>query len=1468
MARPSISKAPKKRFFRKLNRKGLITLGLALVVVAVGSLSWRSFNDNRLRKNALAIASGIAQKGDVDLAIRHIDRYLANWPNDLPGLELRAKLLTDAARSMDQVLEAARANDLLVRLDPDSPGRRESRRKLADLYIRYGDLVRAYADMRKDADVETKEFRYLAAINVLRKLLEKNEDDAVAHRLLAMALEGQVATGKEKSNENAKLLDESEKEFKIALRLDPKDMLASERLASLYLMRLNDPIDAELTLDAMLKSNPNSIDVRMARFRAYARSKKDDKARAELEAVGKLAPTDLLIQSALAAEALRRRDKNSTVEARRHLDAIPADQQDDLRVRVLRGMMEFAEQHSDDAIDQWRRGLTLVGGTDQELTWELAYALIKLGRLSEAKPLLTQYVRLDNDESSGMSRFLQAMYDQRSGNTSGAILNLERSRDRVPSKWRAELQLTLGRCYESLGDESRAMLAYRSAATASPQASEPRRAIARLYQNHDSEGAITELDSALSQDSTDQNLIIESIRYRLARQYKLPLERRNWTEIEELFKRTEQNPPAGFTVKGLRAEYLAASGRLPAAIDLLRKESQGPDGKHPEVWLALANGLDRLNRRAEAIQALDRGLTAEKAGDQASLRIGKAQLLLRLGKGQAACEVLTKDADKVPKNQRPDLSRVLGDILREMGDRDGARAAYAEWARLSPDIPMPGLTLLALAQLNNDDEAAKLGLQALKALGGDKEPYGLAVQALNLLRTDRTVSSAPSNENIRLAERLAERLRNDAPQLPVGFLVQGIIFEYRNDLPKAVDSYQKALKDDAFSPALPRLIEGLVKLRRFDDLAALKRKFDDQAAARQQPGMTTEFDRISTAVAIKLGDNSVAEFFASQYVAGRPDSVQARTAQAQLLETNGKPKEAEETLQNLVKGRPQDSTAWLALITFKAYQIAKAEQAKVAPEAIGRLRIELSQVIERGRITYKSERPELFLAQCYWLGKDIPTASRLYQELLKKSPADLVTLKSSSEFYENTRQPEQQEAVLRKAIQLDPSASWAARSLALLLTTRPDSVAWAEAWGLVSPGASGSGDLPEDRLVRATVLARSPENARRLEAIPAFSALIEDLPLSNPVGVDARVRLSQTMLEIKQFGDALKYILPLADDADRATPLALAIAIEALARSGNAGEAFLRLNRLVTLDPKSPRTLMAKAWVFWAQDKKSEASASILAAFGELKEDVSKEYTGVAFVDLLMSIGDLDAALKLAKQVADRWPNQTWVLAKVQFAREEFDQALATCRIALANGSAREAFRYATASALARRSDPAFVRAVEALGEEAKAKVSNDFNIYVFLGTIRHTLGKYKDEIEDYRTALKYDPTNVSFLNNMAWTISEGLNNPEEGLNRIQEAIRREGPVPQFLDTRGVIQIRRGKFKEAIADLEQSIKLEETLKIPPTASTYYHLARAHWKLKQVAEWHRYRDLARKYQFDMATLDPTDRSDLAEVMETP
>ena len=86
---------------------------------------------------------------------------------------------------------------------------------------------------------------------------------------------------------------------------------------------------------------------------------------------------------------------------------------------------------------------------------------------------------------------------------------------------------------------------------------------------------------------------------------------------------------------------------------------------------------------------------------------------------------------------------------------------------------------------------------------------------------------------------------------------------------------------------------------------------------------------------------------------------------------------------------------------------------------------------------------------------------------------------------------------------------------------------------------------------------------------------------------------------------------------------------------------------------------------------------------------------------------------------------------------------------------------------------------------------------------------------------------NAIAMNNLAWLKAlRGVDLPE-ALELINKAIASRGriPVPELLDTRGVIYTKLGDTQKAIDDLNQAITLQ------PTAAKYLHLAQAYLRAR-------------------------------------
>ncbi len=1407
----------------RVNIKALVIVGSILVVALIGLIPIHRHQEASVRASALAEARSLADGDKLDRALVGLNHYLGNWPDDIAGLELAASLYTKSARSLDEILNAANFQDQLIRLDPTGPGRQENRRQLVLLYIRHGEGLRS-ATTRVDVTSDRFGSRFRAAVKIAGQRIAFGAEDADAHRLLGRALEGLATTG------DARALTDAIVEYEKALRLDPADIESADRLSTILMDQKKDQAGAEGILDEVLRASPESVRTRLVRYRFFTRSARTARASIELREAIQMAPGDPIVRIAAAGDALRRGDPG---EARRNLDAIPSSDHPDPRVRVLRGQIDLYEQHPDEALDAWRKELVANLGSDRELTWQMAQTLIRLGRLAEAKLLVRRFAQMAADRDDPMSRMLEGMLKERTGHPIAAIADLEQCRLSVGEGWRSELEMILGHCYESIGDETRSVGAYRKAIELAPWLTSARMAIARIIARNTPEQAIDEIELALQRSPSDPAMLAELATLRIAQQRALPEESREWKVVDAVLDRGPQGEP---NLVRIRSRVLVLRGRPAEALALLESATAGPHKDRPELWIGRANLLSTLGRVGEAISVLDQARVPGILGDHAATRVAIAGLLARSGHARAARDRLTLGVEHLPTNERSALARTLAELCTELGDREGTFEACREWARFSPDDPQPGLYLLGRSMAAgggpSGDELARQGLALLGAVGGQDEPYALAAKALDLMLSNRSRDETRSAQ-LENADRCIARLGAVAPLLPVTSLLKGLALErnHRND--EAINAYRLALRGDTRAMAISRMVDLFVRQKRFVDLDLFKEEIDAEA----------EVDRYSAQVAFRQGDFDRARRVVAQMAEAKPDSPEMQSLQVGLLRELGKPEEAEAYLEGLVDRHPDQPGPWLALVSIRATR---------GDLALARATVEAAS--ER----YQGDRPLLLRARCFFAIGDRDEAAKAVDRLLDAGSDDETT-RLAIEFFDAIGRDARVEALLRQALADDPTSSWAAGRLALLLSSASRDSGWAEAWTLIRPGAGGAGDGPADRLIRATVLGRSPDPVRRSEEVASLRALIDDVPATGPVGLEARTRLARAALGSGRPGEAAALLRPAIDDAQVRDPAALATATEALARSGRADEAGRVLPRLVQVDPKSLRTLECRAWTFAAKGNLAAADATVSDALAEAESASPGGVAGTAYVTILVQIGRIDEALALASRIASKDPKQGWIGAGLLADRKEFGRAMQACLSSAKAGGAGEPLRMALLIALGNRQDTGLLAQAGEVADMVVARNPDSPAIINLAAPIRHLQGRYDDEISLYRRLSTLRPDDPVALNNLAWVLSECVNRPEEALSLVDRAAALAGPSPVILDTRGVILGRLGRDDEAIEELEHAVRAR------PSSSAFYHLARIAWKARKPEILARSRDQARKLGIDPVSLERDERADFAAVM---
>ena len=440
-------------------------------------------------------------------------------------------------------------------------------------------------------------------------------------------------------------------------------------------------------------------------------------------------------------------------------------------------------------------------------------------------------------------------------------------------------------------------------------------------------------------------------------------------------------------------------------------------------------------------------------------------------------------------------------------------------------------------------------------------------------------------------------------------------------------------------------------------------------------------------------------------------------------------------------------------------------------------------------------------------------------------------------------------------LKLAPENDWARRRLALNLSARSnDPAAWNEALTLVGEDAKGA-ESPDDRLLRATVLSRSPEPRYRNQAIEVLESLVAEIPTS--ARLHEVLARSYLMLgnRVKARDHAAK-----AAGQDASADAILFHASLAL-DDKDVAEAEKQLIRLIAIDPNAMPTVELNARIFHAKKNDAEAVALLERAYDVHRNSPDIQVVGPGILQVLIILEQFEAADKIGKQVAQIGPKGQIAYAQFLAGRGRNKEAHELLDSAFKAGAMADAVRSALALAAGNPDSRAdWLDQTDSLLSLAIKGQPDSIELLQAQAYLRHLQRKYNEEINTYLSILSKNPVNFLFLNNMAWTLSEELGRPQDGLDRINEALKKVGWQAHLADTRGVILLRLGKADDAVKDLEAAVQ------ILPTPTIQYHLALAYRKAGKTAEFETYRTLAKSNGIKLDQLQPSEREAAAKILD--
>ena len=1431
---------------RRFNWRAPIALAALVASVGLAVLGWRLARPSRVRDEANAQVQRLIEDGHPDRALRHLDEYLGQHPDDPPLLLLQARLMAEQADSGPRLEQAALKHRRLLFLDGIAEADRdEVKRRLADIYITLTNAYRTQSLRIRNPEGGVMESRYAAADTLLREILGRHPDDAEAHLLRGRALERMFDAG------DPVTLDQAAEEYRRAFDLDRKAapsvgpgdeardrmVQAAIRLASVHRDLRDAPEDAATVLEELDAALPDDPGPPLARFRFF-RESDGRRADAAIDKALEAAPGDYEVRMAAAENEL---SHGNPAAARGHLDAASAAVEGEpVRLRLLRGMADFAEQRPEAAVAQWLGGLELVGGSDAELNWWLAFVFIRLDRLDDARPLIDHRYRatsgLDEGQDAPELSLLKALRDEQLGDPYRARATLEAIVDELDDRRRVEALLAIARCNEALGETSRAGEIYRRLSESDGRSVVPVLQQARLLQQggQDADAADLLEEAIGDRQGGLPDLRINLVRVRLSEQATRPSGERSWEAYDRALEAAEAVVPNSAELLTLRAEHAMLDDR-PERVDDLLEEALTRSPENPRIWSTLAELTLRDGRPGDALRVLDRGTRADAAGDNATLRMTRAQILVELGRGREAQRGLVDGIDELPESDRAALWEALGRLRMDQADPSGARDAFLAWAVLSPESPAPLLNLLELALKSGDFGAADAILAILPNLsevsGGANLPYRLALKAGDF-RKARAALGAPPNAveaadeaglpyrlavamtrfhqagrspeapeaaTLERADEAVDSILEDAPSLPDALLLRGRIKLRRGQLDDAAEAYRAAL-DGGAAGALPELIDLLARLGRFEEIEAL-------AEARAGLGAR----RLSTQALIGAGQADRAARMLDRAVDDPSDPTAVDAWRTRMLELAGRTDELEDLLRiKAEQARVTDPAPWIALIDFQI----RNGRSDGAIDATIRQALESTPGVDSG----------LLEGRLRWAAGDAGAADDAVERALKARPDDPILLAGAANYYDETDRPDLAESPLETLAERDDLGDAAGLQLAMLLSKRSggDPSTWQRALALTE----GSDDS-QHRLARAIVLSRASDVSRRAEAIPLLEGVLADLPAQHADATKARELLARAFLERGQSDRAAEVTAITAAQPGAGAEAAL-LHVRALLQDDRLAEAEQGLDRLDLLQPGDPSSAALRADLAYRMGGPEALEDAVSSRIGSPGVDVLASSACMR----LLNAGDpeaIAAAVRIAENLADRSPDHAWVAGLVLAIQGRSEEALERCEEALDTIKISETpVRLGLTDAVLRAVDAApFEERSAALArarpiiETLRERRPDDPDLMIQAAGLHHLAGEFEAEAELYREVLRRRPADGIALYNLALITSEGLGDPEGGLKLIDRYRERTGPIAAALGARGVILMRLGRTEEAIADLERALALG------PTADRHYHLARAY-----------------------------------------
>lgn len=1399
---------------KRVNFKFLLILIVTLVALLGGAILLRRFQINRNSGTKLELAKQKLEEGKAGEALELFGQYVGLRPGDDEAYAEYAKLLMGRAQSPDatrnDVGRAYAAMETAVRRRPDDDALRQ---KLAEFQIGVGRAIDAQEHLAVLKQRQAKLTPEQAA---------EQADDIKRIELLLAASSVSAGDASGAAEIVAKLVgyDLGTREFDPAFDGASADVNAYVMLAGILETKFEAKPAAKKVLDRLVECHPDEIGAWLAMATWHRSQKELDLA---AEAVNKALAIDADDVNALFSDfelALAQRDiDRAEATAAKALELFPDDE------RSYRGYAAVSLQQGD--LGQAEQ--TLVDGVSRlprqrSLLLMLTDVLLQQNKLTEAAQTLAR-IREQYDATSVPVQLLEArlLVAEQRWNEAKRLLEQIRPIAVGSGELVRQVDLYLAQCHSKLNEFDAQLEVNRRVLSDDPTSLAARAGAAQaLISAGKPEQALKEFEAIADSLEKPQLARLPQIWYPLLQlriniQSARPEAERDWSKVDELLDTLQEagavNP---VQMALLRAESLIRRGEKKAATDLL--EEIATTTADPLVWAGLAT-LELRTTGPDAAQAvLDRAPEAARSSPPVLLVESQLAVGQPPEKARAIFEAVEKRGATLPDDEAAQVFATLAPLRLAAGETAEAERLWKAAAEKKPEDISIRESLLDIAATEGDPEKARQAAAEVIRIAGAESARGRAALASVKILEARVALATYEKENgpikeippgVRdLLDEARNRLIEAESERPGWNLIQILFAEVevlRGERGAAISRLQKAVAGGATNPiVVRRLVALLYQAGRLDEAQKAMAVLGDSGAQ----GM----ERISAEVALREGRNDEAARLAEQSVSVDTNRHEDLLWLGQLLARAGKIERANEVLTRATELAADSPEVWLAVFTHRA--------SSKLPDPEGPL-VKAAELMPE-------PRRQLALAQGYeMLGRDADAAAAV-RSASDAFPDDPEVMRALASYELRKGDQTKARGLLEKLLAASddtPGAAdiklWARRASAELMAKNGSFADLQKALEMIALNRDQQGKQSvEDLEIEVNMLANRPEPACWRQAL----AKLEQLSAVKPLSMSECLSRVQLREKVGRWAEARDELIALVAKPET-PPAYLAMLTEKLIEHGEASSAQTWLRRLERSAPDSPITIALQAKLAMAEGNRQEAGdfARRLMPGEGVAADNPSQLAAVA--KLMEDLGFPKAADKVLEQLATL--SADGVVARVEFlgrqgrAQEALDLLAANSEdfaLERAVGMAVQVFRNQTDEASA---GPAAER-IRGILSKAQRDDPGSLVLELLNAEFLSLTDQLKEAEGVYRKLLadkNLGPVQTAIVaNNLAFFLAEPAT-AADARKLIDAAIEQLGPLPDLLDTRGLVRLAEGDARGAIEDLQDAI-------LAPSSLKYLHLAAA------------------------------------------